>query len=38
MSRPRGRRELTLGEHCFWTVVTSVALCLTLAVALYIGA
>lgn len=37
MSRT-GRRELTLGEHFFWTFTAGVAACLMLAVLLYVAA
>lgn len=32
------RREWTLGEHFFWTFVTGVAACLTLAILLFVSA
>lgn len=40
MSRPPAgtRRQLTLGEHCFWTIVVSVTVCLALAVVLFVAA
>jgi hypothetical protein len=35
MSRaPARRRPLTLGEHFFWTVIVTVAVCFTVAVCL----
>lgn len=37
MSRPP-RRELSLGEHFFWTIVGGVAFCLVLAVLLFVAA
>lgn len=32
------RRELTLGEHFFWTIVATVAACLAIAVLAFVAA
>lgn len=37
MSRPVGRRQLTLGEHFFWTVVACVAVCLIVGVLAFVS-
>lgn len=35
---PARSRQLTLSEHFFWTIVTSVAVCLALAIVLFVAA